>query len=266
MSNAPHSPAYANPLSTSTESPSEGQRPYALFSLISGIAAFVLGLVPILGLVLGVTAIVFGVLALRARQSKGMFIAGVATGAVGAFWSLITTGALLLGAGLIESENAEVPSEPLMPDVVGSALSLARSDIERSGYDESVEVIGGGLFGILDEDAWEVCDQLPAAGEPILDEPRLTVERNCGVDAESAPPSDAPIVDEPIEEEAEVPEEEPEEVPEDSGIDAAEIEAKFLEHLDNNFIESIESMCDASYTHWACYTRNNTNATIIPMY
>lgn len=74
--------------------------------------------------------------------------------------------------------------ESEMPDVVGSPLDTAKSDIERAGYGSALEVLGGGLFGIVDDSAWIVCEQLPAAGEAITKQPRLTVDRSCGDEEE----------------------------------------------------------------------------------
>ena len=71
--------------------------------------------------------------------------------------------------------------DPLvMPDVVGLNLDVALSDLERVGYDEDPEILGGGTFGVVNESNWEVCEQLPAPGEEITTQPRLTVERDCG--------------------------------------------------------------------------------------
>lgn len=75
----------------------------------------------------------------------------------------------------------ETPS--VMPDVVGNRLDVAQNDIERAGFGGDVEVVGGGLFGVIDESNWIVCEQSPAPGETIT-EPRLIVDREC--DAESA--------------------------------------------------------------------------------
>ncbi|WP_418059365.1 hypothetical protein [Pimelobacter simplex] len=87
-----------------------------------------------------------------------------------------------------------------MPDVAGSSLDLALSDLDRAGYDpDDVEIVGGGVFGVVDESNWEVCDQEPPAGEPMGSAPRLTVDRSCGgtstgTDAtgtgEDSPPTD----------------------------------------------------------------------------
>lgn len=75
--------------------------------------------------------------------------------------------------------GAEEPA-PVMPDTIGKKLDVALSDIRRAGYSEEPEVLGGGIFGIIDKTAWVVCEQLPEAGTSISDTPRLTVDRSCG--------------------------------------------------------------------------------------
>ena len=67
-----------------------------------------------------------------------------------------------------------------MPDVVEMQLDVALSDIERAGFEDEVEILGGGTFGVVDESNWTVCEQLPAAGEPLTGTPRVTVDRSCG--------------------------------------------------------------------------------------
>lgn len=67
----------------------------------------------------------------------------------------------------------------VMPDVMGLTLDVALIDIERAGVVDEVEVIGGGTIEVSDEPNWQVCDQLPAAGEVVTDAPRLTVDRSC---------------------------------------------------------------------------------------
>ena len=91
-----------------------------------------------------------------------------------------------------------------MPDVTGKRLDVAQSDIERAGFSDDLDVVGGGLFGIVDESNWEVCEQTPAPGEPMTEAPRLVVERDCNKD-------DAGPTEEPEEEPSEEPSEEPEE-------------------------------------------------------
>jgi beta-lactam-binding protein with PASTA domain len=70
--------------------------------------------------------------------------------------------------------------EPVaMPDVVGKRLDVAKSDMKRAGYDDDVEVLGGGTFGVIDESNWTVCSQEPEAGTTVTDSPRITVDRTC---------------------------------------------------------------------------------------
>jgi hypothetical protein len=77
-----------------------------------------------------------------------------------------------------------------MPDVESRRLDIALSDIDRAGYSkDDVEVVGGGMFGVVDQSNWQVCQQEPAAGEPIGSAPRLIVGRTCETDqpSEAAP-------------------------------------------------------------------------------
>lgn len=61
----------------------------AIAALVVGIVAFVTGWVPILGLLLGIAAVVLGVIGLKKAAGKGMSIAGLVTGAIGALTSLV---------------------------------------------------------------------------------------------------------------------------------------------------------------------------------
>jgi hypothetical protein len=164
-----------------------------------------------------------------------------------------------VAAALILSGCSSEAEPAVMPDVVGRTLDVAKSDIERAGYTKSIEVLGGGMFGVIDESNWEVCEQLPAAGTVVDVEPRLTVDRSCGGDesetsaeptAEETPESESS----PGEESASGLEDDETEDKADSELpNAAEIERVYLEHLHNNFIDGIADMCDAAYTHWACF-------------
>lgn len=76
-------------------------------------------------------------------------------------------------------------NEPVvMPDVTDARLDLALSDIERAGFGDEVEVVGGGVFGVVDESNWVVCEQVPAAGEDMAEVPRLVVDRSCESEAD----------------------------------------------------------------------------------
>ncbi|MET0990228.1 MAG: PASTA domain-containing protein, partial [Glaciihabitans sp.] len=98
---------------------------------------------------------------------------------------------VMAGTMLLLVLSACGSGEPaVMPDVVGSQLDDAKKDIERAGFSDEVEVVGGGLFGVLDDANWVVCEQKPAAGGAVS-EPRLVVDRECGA-AEPREPSPAP--------------------------------------------------------------------------
>lgn len=75
----------------------------------------------------------------------------------------------------------------VMPSVVNLRLDAALSDIKRAGYEEKVEVLGGGVLGVIDEKNWTVCEQEPAVGQELTVAPRLTVDRSCSGDAQSTP-------------------------------------------------------------------------------
>lgn len=98
--------------------------------------------------------------------------------------SLIVVGLAGCGSG----------QDPAMPDLAGKKLDVALSDIERAGFDDEVDVVGGGTLGILDKSNWEVCEQTPGPGKPIAEKPRLEVERQCKK-GEAAPPEEP--LDEP---------------------------------------------------------------------
>lgn len=102
--------------------------------------------------------------------------------------------ALMIAAGLA---GCGADKDPAMPDVVGKKLDVAESDIKRAGFEDDVDVLGGGLFGVIDESNWEVCEQTPSPGEPLTKSPRLKVERNCDKDdSSSEEPSPEPEVTE----------------------------------------------------------------------
>jgi len=85
---------------------------------------------------------------------------------------------LALALGLVGCGSGE---DTVMPDVVGKKLDVALSDAGRMGLSkDDVEVVGGGLFGVVDESNWEVCEQLPEAGAAVSDKLRFTVDRSCG--------------------------------------------------------------------------------------
>ncbi|WP_197080756.1 DUF4839 domain-containing protein [Cellulomonas sp. A375-1] len=87
-----------------------------------------------------------------------------------------------------------------MPDVTGLQLDAALAAIESAGFTKDVDVDGGGLFGVVDESNWTVCEQNPGPGEPLSGTPHLNVDRTCGEDGDEEPAS---AEDDPTEPEAE---------------------------------------------------------------
>jgi beta-lactam-binding protein with PASTA domain len=89
--------------------------------------------------------------------------------------------------------------ETVMPDLTAKRLDIALSDLERAGYGDEPEVLGGGMFGVVDQSNWTVCDQSPAPGESVTNTPRLTVDRSCeGLDTNEG--EDTQVADESSEE------------------------------------------------------------------
>jgi beta-lactam-binding protein with PASTA domain len=89
----------------------------------------------------------------------------------------LTALAITLATGTLTACGDDQPT--VMPDVASRRLDIALSDIERAGFEDEVEVLGGGTFGVVDESNWMVCDQEPSAGTEISSAPRLTVDREC---------------------------------------------------------------------------------------
>lgn len=86
---------------------------------------------------------------------------------------------LVLIFGLSACGGSDTADVTVMPDVVGQPLDAAQSRIKDAGFDDEVDVSGGGTFGIVDESNWKVCEQTPAGGKSISDTPKLTVDRSC---------------------------------------------------------------------------------------
>ncbi|MBA2505912.1 MAG: PASTA domain-containing protein, partial [Thermoleophilaceae bacterium] len=52
-----------------------------------------------------------------------------------------------------------------VPDVTGERLDIALERVRRQNFLADVE--GGGAFGVIDEDNWQVVGQEPAPGVPL---------------------------------------------------------------------------------------------------
>ena len=65
------------------------KRGFSITAMVVGIASLFGAILGWIGLALSVTAIVFGILALVRKQSRGMAVSGIVTGSIGALGSLI---------------------------------------------------------------------------------------------------------------------------------------------------------------------------------
>jgi hypothetical protein len=79
----------------------------AITSMVLGIVAFCLGWTGLFGLILGILAVIFGIIALVQKQNKGMGIAGLVLGAIALVTALFITLAglaILGGAAKVANE------------------------------------------------------------------------------------------------------------------------------------------------------------------
>jgi len=80
----------------------------AIAGMIIGIASAVLGWVPFLGFCLGAAAVILSIVALKKKQSKGMSIAGIITGAVGIIWNAVVSMLLVIGMLSIAAVGTQI--------------------------------------------------------------------------------------------------------------------------------------------------------------
>jgi len=104
----------------------------ALAALIVGVVAFFCGLLPVFGAIVGLVAVVLGILALRKHQPKGLALTGLILGALATLASIGTTAGI---AGI--ANNAAV----LKPDTsVGApAVTTEPSDVSAPADETSEE-------------------------------------------------------------------------------------------------------------------------------
>jgi hypothetical protein len=94
---------------------------FAIVSLVIGAWAFLIGFMPVFGLVTGVAAVVTGVMALRRGQAKGMSVTGLILGSIGGLTSLIVTVSFFAGLGATSNKPEAASSK------VASAIARAQS-------------------------------------------------------------------------------------------------------------------------------------------
>lgn len=138
----------------------------ALSALVVGIVAFVVGWMPVVGLLLGIAAVVLAILALVKRQPKGLPLTGLVLGAVALVASLgmtIAAAFLLANPQAVSQLVGSAATQPAL--VVPDEAPDASPDAEVSP--EQGEASGGaldiGTFAAFDDATFSAIAADPAA-------------------------------------------------------------------------------------------------------
>lgn len=138
----------------------------SILALVAGVIAFFTGLVPVLGLLLGLVAVALGVVGLRKARTlmgsgKGLSIAGIVLGAVAAVTSLIS--AIVVGGVLNAASDAasSAASSAVAPGPAPSSPEQS-SAAPAPGQSSAAQPPAQGQFPGQTAD-----DQVAPAGSPI---------------------------------------------------------------------------------------------------
>lgn len=80
----------------------------AVAALVVGIVAFVFGWTPIFGLLAGIAAVVLGIISLKKANNKGMSIAGIVLGGIGALTSIVFSAIWIIALASVGVGSAAV--------------------------------------------------------------------------------------------------------------------------------------------------------------
>lgn len=136
----------AGPVPVAPSAPGQGKG-LAIAALIVGIVAFLSGWAPFWGVIVGIVAVVLGIIALKKADGKGMAIAGLVTGAIGALWSIVVTIifmlALLAGtAAVSQIQEAAEKADEKTNSLIDSKKDFAKGETANFGGDYEVKVTG----------------------------------------------------------------------------------------------------------------------------
>jgi len=110
-------------------------------SMITGILAIIMSFVPILGLLLGITAIILGILALKQPAGRGFTIAGIVTGGVGALINIFAITLLAISFSLFTGAVQESIKEAEQ-NRDNQSQSVVNSDKRELAKGESATIKG----------------------------------------------------------------------------------------------------------------------------
>jgi hypothetical protein len=136
--------------------PSSAQQPYpyqppgprpaqglAITALVLGIVALVTGWIPGWGVLVGLAAIVFGIIALAKRQGKGMAIGGIVTGVLGLLSSVLIIVFIAIGWNATEDSYDDFgfgspTGTTLGPEPVDGGLAVSEQAFGTASWDATV--------------------------------------------------------------------------------------------------------------------------------
>jgi hypothetical protein len=103
----------------------------AIASLVTGIVAFIFGWAIFFGFIVGVVAVILGIIGLKKPGLKGMSIAGIVTGGLGALWSLVVTIIFIIAIATLGF--AGVAANEVVNDYnrEGQALNSSKKDFAK---------------------------------------------------------------------------------------------------------------------------------------
>lgn len=128
-----HQPGYT------PQPPFAEKKGMAIASMVIGIVAIVLSIIPVLGLVsfiLGPIAVILGIVSLVQKRGKGQAITGVITGAIG--FVIVLLGTLLFGAAISSFDEEMQNQETLEAQIEEDAEAAGAEDVDVEDIEEEV--------------------------------------------------------------------------------------------------------------------------------
>jgi hypothetical protein len=126
----------ASPVQPDGIAPGARSRKLALGALFVGIAAFLTGLVPVLGLLLALGGVALGIFALVKKQQKNAAVTGLALGSVALLTGIIATSAALAGPGTTATEASVIETAEATTEVSEPAEPTAEAPAPEASEPE----------------------------------------------------------------------------------------------------------------------------------
>ncbi len=142
-----------------------GPRTIAILALCVGIGAFLTGWVPVVGLILAVTAVILGIVALVKGQPRGFALTGLILGAIALIASLVFTISFLsfVNTNASTSGDRAVPDVTTTPEGPNPVESEEAVEPEPEPEPEQPVVPDPASFGVVDERTFALIAKEPDA-------------------------------------------------------------------------------------------------------